>query len=417
MFNRNQTISIKADCLTKQDIFSYETTLVLLLWSSCINYCLRMWQIVFFNNQSVPNTLYLNIGIIAFYLLVIIVKKFKFLKLDMAIFVVGALLVAGISVVLNGTWWLTFNNTALHYFGKFVFSYILVRGVKNWDLFIRIFCYLSRIGVVLSSITYILTYSYIPYRSTPELYMFFSCSLVFSMFGMVINIFRHNIFFDKLITLLMFSFIFMSGSRGSLIQIVFFFILYLIIHKKLSKGVLLFSILFCAFLLVFPYLQDTSFFRDLLKSSRTISMIFSGNIISDSGRTSGQNEVIDYFFSQSDFKVLFGMGIAGERFYLTNYTNLRAGYPHNFFIEIILHFGLIGGAMIIVLTMIVSIRSLLKIYKNVNDLDVAIVFLSNMTVLLFTSSYLISEFYSVWIGFCLNTCLNKHVGQHKKESE
>lgn len=409
----------KTDSARRKDSVASELILVIVLLSEAVNYCLRVWETVLINRSDIANTLYISILIFVLFIGSFFLKKINFLKKDVILCVAFAMLCTFFSILRNGTWWLTFNNTILYFWGKAILSYMVIRCVKDWGCFLTIFAKASKIMIYISLITYILTLPYIPYRSTPEWYMFFSSAMVCPIYGTILNIFYNQKNLDRIAVVLMLVCVLINGARGSLVQIALFFILYCVTNKRMSKIIIIAVVIAMIAIFALPLLMSNQNFVALIGNSRTLSLMFSGNFSNDSGRASGYLLILQYFFSSPPEVILFGLGIGGDRFFISNYIPyFGAGYPHQFFIEILLHYGIIGAFIILTFIVYISIKAAKLSFMRSELADTIALLFTNVVVLMFSASYLTSSSMFLWVGFCVNICANKqHILKNKKDFE
>lgn len=401
-------LNTKMDIARQKDSFASESILVILLLSEAANYCLRVWETVLINRNDIANMLYISILLFVLFIGSFFLKKINFLKKDVILCVAFAMLCTFFSILRNGTWWLTFNNTIFYFWGKAILSYMIVRCVKDWGCFLSIFAKASKTMIYISLITCILTLPYIPYRSTPEWYMFFSSAMVCPICGTILNIFYNQKNLDKIAVVLMIVCVLINGARGSLVQIALFYILYCVTNKRKRKLIIISIVIAIITIFVLPLLMSNQIFVSLIGNSRTLSLILSGNFSSDSGRLNGYLSILQYFFSSPPEVILFGLGIGGDRFFISNFIPyFGAGYPHQFLIEILLHFGIIGAVIILAFIVYISIKAAKLALMRSELADAMALLISNAVVLMFSSSYLISFSMFLWVGFCINICANK----------
>lgn len=182
------------------------------------------------------------------------------------------------------------------------------------------------------------------------------------------------------------------GSRGAfLISISYLFIsTSFFTNSKLSV-----KLLFIVFIISFFYIdlfEVAIFIEDTFNiSSRTLSMMLSGNITSDSGRF----DLYTKLWTDILENPIFGKGIFGDRVLLSFLDG--EVYSHNIFLEILHNFGfVVGGAFILIMlkhTLVVYFK-LKSEYKGV----FSVLVFSNLTPLFFSGSYLTSFWFGLYLG-------------------
>ena len=178
-----------------------------------------------------------------------------------------------------------------------------------------------------------------------------------------------------------------AGSRGSLICLGMFVVLYMLVKARRMKTIHKITIS-VAFLGLYVFISKyfskiSSFVLSLLKklniNSRTVEMLLNGNIASDNGRARISELSWDGIAKQG----FFGMGPFGCRTIIAPYYNY--GYPHNIFLEFVLDYGWFFGTLALTVLMIMIIRTLMK--KNKIQTSVLIILLSMCMKLLISGSY------------------------------
>ncbi len=189
---------------------------------------------------------------------------------------------------------------------------------------------------------------------------------------------------DLIMAIAGFVMIILGGSRGPLMCIAIFLIIYIILWVKNSKykvmcivGLVTVSL---AFLLFYESIM-TSIIQ-LLESmnieSRTIRMILEGNISDDNGREPLWNAAIQMIKENP-----FGWGMMGTR-HVVYYLHV-VGHPHQFFLEVLVDFGVIAGSVIIIMLLTSSYRIFSMPNKHWNA--VFLIFFSRACHLLISGTY------------------------------
>ena len=139
--------------------------------------------------------------------------------------------------------------------------------------------------------------------------------------------------------------ILMLGSRAATICIAVYFVLYIIFIRAAEMNTkkrifYIISITVISLIILLYYKQILlsvgNLFDSLGFSSRTINRIIQGNLIEDPIRLSIYGQSVDIIKEHW----LFGHGILSDRYYF-------GVYCHNFFLELFIQFGLIGGCIVL----------------------------------------------------------------------
>lgn len=179
------------------------------------------------------------------------------------------------------------------------------------------------------------------------------------------------------------------GSRGQLLCIATYLFLLFIKNRNREKKVLIaVSVAVIAgvgLLLSSQILTRLSSIVGRL-GSRTLSMLLQGRITYDSGRMEiwieALNKVLDH--------PLAGLGVAGELTYLTS-------SPHNLFIELIVHYGILIGTLLIIAVLIYIFLFILKRLNG--EREIMIIMTSSLIPLMLSSTYLQTP--GFWISIAM----------------
>jgi len=187
--------------------------------------------------------------------------------------------------------------------------------------------------------------------------MVYSYQLVVLILIMLSTDLKKIRFIEWIIILVGTIFILLYGSRGPLVIIsVYMLLRYLkyLFQQSFKLIPLVLNITFFTFLtamiLFFNYMAV--FLIEMISSigidSRTLYLVLNAN--QDIDFTSGRMELYIESLELILDKPIFGYGVLGERSYF------EGNYPHNIFLEIILHFGVFIGGAILIYILIGSIK-------------------------------------------------------------
>lgn len=267
---------------------------------------------------------------------------------------------------------------------SFIYSY----SINNYNVILSVFKKSSRVLFIVGLIIlclilfknltggiYAMGYSY--YMLIPCLYYthdFFDTKKLSSLFLMFICLFS----------------IVVSGSRGPILSWIILVFLEALARFPLiytlsiaSVGSLIYSARTKVFLYLFELLSSYGIY------SRTLAL-FSQPNITLSNRDVVYNRAVsliaNYWFT--------GVGIAGDKRYL-------GMYPHNLFLEILVHFGVILGGAVSLFLIFLIVKSLSKAIKSRTHRFLLIVFCLGIVPLMFSSSYIGNAWFWVFVGFSL----------------
>lgn len=148
-------------------------------------------------------------------------------------------------------------------------------------------------------------------------------------------------------TIIGFVLILTGGSRGPILDVAIFGILYIFLKLKRSKRKGVIIGLLSAVTVLFYYTYETILMgivyimNSFNLPSRFFTMLLNGNISDDSGR-----DVIWAAAIEMIRKNPLGYGAMGARHVIANIHIV--GHPHQFFLEFLIDFGVIAGSIIII---------------------------------------------------------------------
>lgn len=187
------------------------------------------------------------------------------------------------------------------------------------------------------------------------------------------------------------------GSRGAILCLLVFFVIHLIKDKKkltykrifakfiLIGSVLIFLISMNKFLeSLYLYLQKFGI------NSRTL-MLLSKEELYFSGRENLYTKVLAEFVK----KPILGLGLEGDK------VILNGMYSHNFFVEILSHFGFIIGTILIILIVLLMIRAI-NTKSNINYRIIVMWICIGFIPLFISGSYLTDFKFWIVIGLLIN---------------
>lgn len=207
----------------------------------------------------------------------------------------------------------------------------------------------------------------------------FACVLPFVAF------YSHREYYDQIACFVLFILVIAIGARGAALCMASYVVFDLFQYKSKWRFLLLAVIV--AFIVLLPLLN--SWLYSIGISSRTLDMLLSGEITSDSGRSS----IRKYFINQLVEHPFFGIGLFGDRL-LDDVS-----YCHNILLEIILDFGIpIGG-----LLLFIGLIKLISIYyhSDSDNRNILVGYFCALVLPFMTSgSYLINSNFAIFIGLC-----------------
>ena len=206
--------------------------------------------------------------------------------------------------------------------------------------------------------------------------------------------------YDLLMALLDMMALVFGGGRGPFVCIVVFLLILLLtrdtvsVKKRLSILALL-LVLAALLYVLYPYFTAAAapLIDHFHIRSRTLRMLLSGKISSDSGRSI----IWNYFLEKIRLSPLLGYGITGA--WELNLPGSVNAYPHSIVLELVTAFGIPIGALLTLALGAIAIRGLRQ--KNPEKRRLAIIFLSFHAHLLWSGSFLKTPLFFVALAACL----------------
>jgi hypothetical protein len=248
--------------------------------------------------------------------------------------------------------------------------------------------------------------------NTTSSYMDYSDSMTLvGAFLLYSGLLRKNKF-DLILGITVSLSIFIFGARGAFITILLYiFILYLFYknnYKKLIVTVTLLSLILVLIISFNSIIQAIiNFCNENGIDSRTISYLYSQGLFSSQSRLN----IYEYLIDILGENVFGGVGIAGDRYYLPlRFIGVDATYAHNLFLELLLHYGVIIGMVLITIIMYLIVRYF--ILNTTIDYKIkcfiGIFFTMSFIQLMISRSYLTETNFFIFLAMVMN-CSNKRI--------
>ena len=276
------------------------------------------------------------------------------------------------------------------YFVRYLNDYILLRKVlKKYYMIQFVYC-----------IIYIINHQgYI----TDGSYMTFSYNILLLTVLLLLSVFEKPSLLRILGSVFFVSIILIYGARGPIACIgisLVLFVLYKNRNISLAKRIVLLLVISLVVVVIITSFDNIiSILRRINPSSRTLYMIEQLNLFDSSGRSSIHEAIL----SEVNKNWLLPHGIYSDRVFLaTLYGGDYADYySHNIGIELLYQFGGVLGVLAITWLVSYCIRADILL-NEIEDESTAIMFfgfLTGISTLLFSSSYLINERGWLFMGF------------------
>ena len=204
-----------------------------------------------------------------------------------------------------------------------------------------------------------------------------------------------------------------SGARGPigcLMLLIFIKLFWKLKASKNWKRLVLGSMLIILPAVIFAN-KLVSFFTNLTIekgfSTRLLGLISHDDVLNATGRV----EIKDYVVELIKNHPIIGVGLGFDRIYINHHfgnsvSEVIGDYPHNFFLELLLQYGIIIGGIIIIL-LFRTIVLAFKRSKNLESRNILLAFMAmGLFPLFFSGSYLNAPLFFAFLGFSLT---NKNV--------
>lgn len=189
------------------------------------------------------------------------------------------------------------------------------------------------------------------------------------------------------------------GIRGSVVLYVLFLVICFYLkwgyHKKKRLRLFLFAIIA---LLILPELM--SILRDYLSirlpSLRVFELLESNRLFSSAGRDDIRSNIIDQLLVSP----FLGYGITGDQVTV-------GAYAHNIELELMMHFGIIIGLLLIGLIFYLLIRTLYYSRNTMERWFLVLIAMAGFVKLHISNTYLDEPYLFLMIGYCINLIRNR----------
>ena len=228
-------------------------------------------------------------------------------------------------------------------------------------------------------------------RSTFAYNMHFSYILSLILFVHTAEFLKHKTISSGLLALIELILIIIYGSRGPILCFIVFLFLYVLLDNRKNSIKVAFSI---GLTLIAIYIENIlAFIRSLVKNanvnSRTLSLL-----VENIGHMSGRDVIASASIELIKEHPVTGLGIIGEFKYLED-------YPHNFILDMFLHWGIVLGLILILLVLYITI-SALAISKGKIKTILLVFICYGFVMLFFSGTYLSCDGFYIMLGIALN---------------
>lgn len=207
----------------------------------------------------------------------------------------------------------------------------------------------------------------------------FACVLPF------VSFYSHRKYYDWIIVAFLFVVVLAIGARGAALSMAAYVIVDLFQRKSKWRIAVLIAVII--FIMLLPLINN--WFDSINISSRTLNILYEGDITTDTGRSYIRN----LFLNELMEHPLLGIGLFGDR------LHEGIAYCHNILLEIALNYGILLGSALIILGIVKLVSLYLRVGSEKRNQIIkyfCALFLPFMT----SSSYLIDSNFAIFVGIC-----------------
>lgn len=281
--------------------------------------------------------------------------------------------------------------------------YTVTRALRSYNDLIK-YLDITSILIILSVIIV-----FIIFPNKEVMMTSYSQTFAYAIFPAVIFSFNSFINNRSILRLIYFAIAFVliiiAGARGPvIISILFIFIRVFQVIKNIGGGIKVWSTLLvfsiCVFMAIvfMPKIEDIITKYSFQDSNRLLEMLRKDDLLEDEGRNSLKTKSIALILDHP-----FGVGLGQERVVLSDIPTEAVGnYPHNFFLEIFIHYGWILGLIITVSLLYFMFISFFK-NKNVVTKNIWLMFFFiGFLPLMYSGSYINWPIFWLFFGLTVN---------------
>lgn len=260
---------------------------------------------------------------------------------------------------------------------------LAMRAVNSFELFEKVVTIISWVSIIL---LFIYTICFLLGIVVLDNY---NMSFGYGLLLPTLVLYRQKNIISKIVFLFALISILAIGSRGPILVIVLYILFDVFLFNK--KYIPVFFILVLSLGSIIVPLMD--YLDTLGINSRTLAMLYSGDITQDSGRGYLSNIIIEGIVKNP----ILGMGIYSDRVLLDGIQP----YCHNLFLELFINWGIPLACIIILVLFVSSLNVFVKITDRSQKTLFIIFLLSSIIPLMLSSSYLIDSKLWIYVGLLL----------------
>lgn len=203
---------------------------------------------------------------------------------------------------------------------------------------------------------------------------------------------------NTIISLLGVIILFSLGTRGPIVCLLAFIVLFLLLFKEYKHPIRNRILVFCAGGVLYTFLTPILLAVQGLLMSVGASTRIVNTLLEDTFDDShGRDDISSFMWGEIMKDPWSGHGLAGDRV-----TGHWASWSHNFALEIFMAFGLALGCVILGVLLWMLIKIVIKDIHSVHTQFTILLFCSSVMMLMFSSSFLQEPMIYLFIGYMVN---------------
>ena len=291
----------------------------------------------------------------------------------------------GINVFINYGW----------LFVSFIPMICFMKDLNDYHMFYE---YLVKLSYVVLGLCTLIYFFHVRTLSTN---LVFSYTLLLSVLIHIVELKQKKKITILLVVLFELGMLLTYGSRGTLVCLMVFVLLFLL--KTMNRKEKIYLLLAGIIMLIgYQIAYRTGMLRQLFqmlldngKYIRVLDLLSSGEFFSNNGRFDIYMEYFNYIIE----KPLFGWGIGAD---------LCIGwFPHNIIIEIVFNFGVFSVVIFYIMAKLV--KNMFFVFWKIDTNSLSLILLiSGVFPLFFSTSYLEWMYFWIFLGLLINLYMNKN---------
>ena len=258
-------------------------------------------------------------------------------------------------------------------------------SIKNLDILFEEFSKKSYLIALISILIIFVD------RNVSAYNMHFSYILSIALYFHTVNLVKKKRLKYMLLVLLEIGLIIVYGSRGPVLCYGVFLILYILLGNRRIIPKILFTASITAISINIERILKTVelFISKTSVNSRTLNLL-----LQDASHDSGRSMIAEKCWPLIKENAGTGLGIAGQFKYMEE-------YPHNIFLDLLLHWGIVIGGILSIYILFVIVRAFIQ--SKANERTLLLIFVCyGFVVLFFSGTYLTFDGFFILLGIAYN---------------